>query len=175
MVGHLFLVDWRSTVIRRVSRSTLQSETLSLVLGSDEAEQLRCNLYGIKWNLKAEEDYVKAMDTIKVMWITDCRSLYEHVVHAGLQNVSDKRLAIDLCSLRQMAWRQQGEMVGDPLLTDFLPDPATTKIEWTSTDKMVADALTKHMKPGLLLNLIMEFEIDMTPTKEKGCKSGATS
>ena len=53
--------------------------------------------------------------------------------------VSDKRLAIDMCGLRQSLWRLPEEEIGDPLATNRLPQAGTTKLTWTSTDKMFAD------------------------------------
>jgi hypothetical protein len=81
------------SIKNRVSRSTLQSETLSLVLGSEEEDHLRYVLHGLTNTLYKEPDFIAAMDSIDVMWVTDCYSLFEHIIHAGLQNVSDKRLA----------------------------------------------------------------------------------
>ena len=60
-------------------------------------------------------------------------------------SVADKRLAIDLCSLRQELWRAEGEEVGDPLCTDRLPEQPSTRLVWTTTDRMVADSLTKKI------------------------------
>ena len=58
---------------------------------------------------------MNAMDLTTMNLLTDCRSLQEHLCQAGLHSVGDKRLAIDLCGLRQMVWRKKGEEVGDPL------------------------------------------------------------
>lgn len=172
--GILFPVEWHSTVIKRVSRSTLQSETLSLVLGSEEADHLRFAMYGLTSTSMDEANLIKALDKTDVMWVTDCRSLFEHLTHAGLQHLSDKRLAIDLCALRQMVWRRFGELTGDPLLTDRLPD-TSTHVFWTTTDKMIADALTKHMKPGLLEDVMCGKQIDLNPTKYNGCENKVAS
>ena len=46
--GQLALVEWHSTVLKRVCRSTLQAETLSLLAGGEEAEHLRLVLYSLK-------------------------------------------------------------------------------------------------------------------------------
>ena len=40
-VGHLLLLDWHSTCIRRVCRSTLQAETMSMIAGMEECEHFR--------------------------------------------------------------------------------------------------------------------------------------
>lgn len=84
--------------------------------------------------------------------------------------MSDKRLAIDLSGLRQLTWRQQGEEQGDPLLTDRLPADGTTKLLWTNTAKMAADALTKVMRPTQLLMLMGGEHSDLTPENVKACE-----
>ncbi|CAE7805921.1 RE2, partial [Symbiodinium microadriaticum] len=44
---HLYPIEWHSTVIRRVCKSTLQAESLSLQLGAVDAEHARCVLHGL--------------------------------------------------------------------------------------------------------------------------------
>ena len=170
--GKLMLIAWHSTVLKRVCRSTLQAETLSLLQGSEEAEHLRYVLHGL-WRPDPHEPgwEINAMDTIEMMWFTDCKSLSEHIAQEGLGVVTDKRLAIDLCGLRQQAWRQLGERYGDPLLTDHMPKSATTTLKWSTTDKMLADPLTKHMRHAGLDSLMLGQDQDLTPTKEKGCEN----
>jgi len=113
---------------------------------------------------------VEAQDQIQMDWYTDCRSLEEHVNQPGIHTVGDKRLAIDLSAIRQITWRLQGEEYGDPLLTDRVPSSATTRLIWTSTDKMPADCLTKAMKPGALTGVMNGASCDLTPTKDYGCE-----
>lgn len=156
--GHLHVLQWSSTVIKRVCRSTLQAETLSLQLGSEDAEHVRRILHQVM-NLKEEhgkreENQIDVMDKIPVLWLTDCRSLSDHLHQPGGGEVSDKRLAIDLTSLRQDAWREIGELIGNPTYSDVLPENATTKCKWVSTATMAADGLTKLMKCEQLLQLM---------------------
>jgi hypothetical protein len=84
---------------------------------------------------------------------------------------SQTRLAIDLSQIRQHVWRAPGELVGDPLLTDHIPGDATTRLLWTSTDRMVADPLTKGMKHDGLDSVMRGQSIDLTPTKLKACET----
>ncbi len=171
--GPMLLVEWHSTVIKRVCRSTLQAETLSLLLGSEEADHLRNVYHGLSYDqkkMRQEEWIVQAMDEKEVVWYTDCKSLADHIKQMGLQVVSDKRLAIDLSGLRQMAWRKQGEQYGDTLLTDKVPEDGSTKVVWTSTDRMPADCLTKAMKPGILVDVMHGSPISLAPTKYNGCE-----
>ena len=177
--GCLMPVSWHSTSIKRVCRSTLQAETLSLQLGSDEAERLRLTLHGLTRDHPPDDRswVIEAMDTIRVLWLTDCNSLYQYVNQPGVHAVADKRLAIDLSGLRQYTWRLSGEEYGDPLLTDRIPVGATTVLKWINTQYMPADALTKQMKPGILRELMQGTCLDLrpalTPVKQYGCENEA--
>ena len=171
--GHLFLLDWHSTGIRRVCRSTLQAETMSLSLGLEQCEHMRYVLHGLMNDHgRSSEDWqIDALDQCSLNLYTDCRSLHEHVQQAGMSNVSDKRLAIDLSSIRQLIWRRKGELLGDPLLTDKLPQDSTSSLHWVPTLKMPADCLTKSMKPGLLCTVMDGLHIDLTPENLEGCET----
>ena len=170
--GVLLPVEWHSTVLKRVCRSTLQAETLSLLHGSEEADHYRYSVYGM-WHPdgRGEAWEIDALDNIEVDWITDCHSLWEHANRAGLSVVNDKRLAIDLSGIRQSVWRMPGELLGDPLRTDRISAEATTRLLWTSTDKMLADPLTKGMKHDGLDRVMQGLPVDLTPTKVKECEN----
>eukprot|EP00435_Cladocopium_sp_Y103_P018811 s2728_g4.t1 len=150
--GNLLILDWHSTTIKRVCRSTLQAETMSLLSGLEECEHVRMVLHGLhREHHRYDKAWqIEAMDYKQVELYTDCRSLEEYVNQSGLHSVSDKRLAIDLTGIRQQIWRKLQEEVGDPLITDRLPLDATTRLHWLCTEKMAADCLTKAMKPGSL-------------------------
>ena len=133
--GTVSLLAWTSTTIKRVCRSTMQAETLSLQLGAEEAE------------LKGKERYVKACDAMTIGWLTDCRSLYDHLLQPGMSEVTDKRLAIDLTALRQDVWRDlKEEVLGNPTYADAPPSAGTNKVAWVDAATMAADGLTKRMK-----------------------------
>ena len=145
--GPIHILEWKSSVIRRVCRSTLQAESLSMLAGYEDGEHLRMILDGLhhghdqgdpNWRMRAQD----STDLIK---LTDCRSLSDHLTQQGLGEVNDKRLAIDLCGMRQMIWRRRHEEVGDPLFSDQPPQDGSTRVLWISTKTMLADALTKHM------------------------------
>ena len=162
--GQIHLLAWSSNVIKRVCRSTLQAEAMSLQLGSEDAEHVRQVLYVIK-NLATEvnpsKNYIPAMDHARVLWLTDCRSLSDHLCNPCSSEVSDKRLAIDLTSLRQELWREEGQLVGNPTYTDKMPETSSTKCLWISTKTMAADGLTKHMKCSQLEDLMYSGQLQV--------------
>ena len=174
--GTTYIIGYHSSVIRRVCRSTLQAETLSMLQGYEEAEHLRAVLFG----LQTEPDdhrMVKAMDHKSIFMMTDCRSLEEHLRQAGLHTVGDKRLAIDLCGMRQMVWRHPGEEAGDPLYDDAPPENSTTQVIWIETKTMVADSLTKSMKCPQVSELMKtgNLVVDLDKTKSKKAGTGTTT
>eukprot|EP00913_Durusdinium_trenchii_P017419 g16375.t1 len=80
-------------------------------------------------------------------WLTDCRSLYDHLLQPGMSEVTDKRLAIDLTALRQDVWRDlKEEVLGNPTYADAPPSAGTNKVAWVDAATMAADGLTKRMK-----------------------------
>ena len=77
--GNLLLLDWHSTTIKRVCRSTLQAESMSLLSGMEECEHLRAVLHGLRNEHHRHDPKWKtdAMDAIQLDLFTDCRSLEE--------------------------------------------------------------------------------------------------
>ena len=171
--GVVHIIEYHSNVIRRVCRSTLQSETLSMVQGYEEGEHLRSVLHGLRHDHHGNEWKIKAMDSVHLYQITDCRSLEAHLHQAGTGTTGDKRLAIDLSALRQVLWRQPGEEFGDPLYCDKVPENGTTHAVWVETKTMVADGLTKKMKCVQLQTLLLEGTLTFDMNKENSKKQMA--
>lgn len=61
-------------------------------------------------------------------------------------SVSDKRLAIDLTSLRQELWRDEQQEVGGPSVGQRMPEQAKDQLWWICTADMISDQLTKSMR-----------------------------
>ena len=164
--GKVHLLQWSSTVIKRVCRSTLQAETLSLLYSSEDAEHMRQLLYVVKNKataLKRTEKFINAMDATIISWYTDCRSLSDHLTNVNAAAVSDKRLAIDLTSLRQELCRERaGNLVGNPSYSDELPSNRTTLCLWVATKTMPADSLTKGMESPQMDELMKTGCLQMT-------------
>ena len=177
--GPINILEWKSTVVRRVCRSTLQAESLSMLSGYEDAEHLRQVIHGLYHTHHARETgwRVAAMDSMNVIKLTDCRSLSEHLLQAGLGEVGDKRLAIDISGMRQMVWRERGQEVGDPLYADFPPVNATTRVHWISTKTMLSDGLTKHMLTDDLRHVMSgnDYQVNMNfhAKKKDGCEDEA--
>ncbi|CAE7562382.1 RE1 [Symbiodinium sp. CCMP2592] len=161
--GTIHVIEYHSNVLKRVCRSTLQAEALSLITGYEESEHVR-TLWAHLKGVHVDKNLIASMDYLDIFMLTDCKSLEQHLLQAGLHTVTDKRLAIDISAMRQVVWRRKGELVGDPLLTDEPPPEATTKVLWIDTSTMLSDGLTKKMKSSQLElamkcgNLELSFE-----------------
>ena len=68
--------------------------------------------------------------------------------------ITDKRLSIEIASLRQSLWRKPGQSSGDPIYDDTRPKVTTDYVRWIDTDVMIADPLTKVMDPQKLLEAL---------------------
>ena len=90
-----------------------------------------------------------------MVWITDCQSTQSSLVRPVMNKIADKRLGIELASMRQSIWRKKGEKISETDADD-LPEihEATDIVYWVDTDVMIADCLTKPMAPEKLIEAI---------------------
>ncbi len=107
---------WRSNKIHRVVRSTLAAETLSMVDGLDTT----CYL----GHLLSELLFKKNTNVIPIDCLTDNKSLFENIHSTKL--VSEKRLRVDIASIKQML--QQGVI---------------SNVQWVDSIHQLSDCLTK--------------------------------
>ena len=90
-----------------------------------------------------------------MVWITDCQSTQTSLARPVMNKIADKKLGIELASMRQSLWRKKGEKIGETDADD-LPTigEATDIVYWVDTDVMIADCLTKLMNPEKLIEAI---------------------
>lgn len=170
--GHIHLLEWKSQVIRRVCRSTLQAESLSMLAGYEDAEHLRMVLHGLRTphDPRSTTWQTESKDAVTIHAVTDCRSLRDHITQGSGGEVQDKRLAIDLCGLRQIIWR--AEDYGDPMMSKNVPKDASTKVKWCDTKTTLADGLTKHMDTADLRSVMSGSTVAMQFTFHAETKTG---
>ena len=100
------------------------------------------------------------------LWVTDCRSLSDHLNNQQINKAANKRLMIELMSMRQQLWENDVESFR-------LHSPHGDRLRWTDTATQVADALTKSMKPFQLLKLMEEVCVQLSSPSMKLTKSEA--
>ena len=155
----IHMLEWSSTVLKRVCRSTLQAEAYSLTQGVESLDHIRATLSDLHKPLsRAWEDQAAA--AIRAIWVTDCKSLETALQKPVLAKVSDKRLGIELAALRQSLWRRMSEAGivenGDPHAQEQLPaaSRATDRLLWCDTTVMVSDCLTKSMPADNMIHVM---------------------
>ena len=84
--------------------------------------------------------------------------------------------AIDLRSLSQELWREDGQVVGDPWFKDFPPESTKTRILGTSKDRMLADALTQRITEhgpveDLMHGKTVNFDANTRPENSQRCET----
>ena len=152
------IIQWTSTTIKRVCRSTMQAETLSTCAGSEEAQHLRAVLFDCEQPMDLKTWTAQTAASRQVVMLTDCKSLETSLTRLTSTGIiTDKRLSIDLRGLRQDLWRRKGEDVGDPYRIETIPNQneATDILLWIDTAIMLADPLTKSMN-DLALNEVLK-------------------
>ena len=92
--------------------------------------------------------------------MTDCDSLYEHLVSSKYNPVENKRLTIDLTGLRQLVWERDGER------TEYVDHSCGDYLRWIDTSTMIADPLTKAMNGDRLAKIMITGHLDLQPTQE---------
>ena len=92
--------------------------------------------------------------------MTDCDSLYEHLMSPRLNTVGNKRLQIDLMALRQQVWERGGErtLEVDHSCGDYP--------RWIDTSEMLADPLTKALAADRLVATMETRHFENRPTVE---------
>ena len=107
-------IGWKSCIIHRVCRSTMQAETQSCQKGVEYATHLRAGIAdargklakGFGWELSAKH-------SMKHIWLTDCESVHSYINNPVAAGTEDKRQETDLEALRQFIWDDDDEQPMD--------------------------------------------------------------
>ncbi|CAE7318597.1 RE2, partial [Symbiodinium sp. CCMP2456] len=118
------VIDWKSHACDRVCRSTFAAETMACCTAVEGGDYLEKYLE----TLLTGSLQRRTRGRIQIRFLSDCRSLYDHLTREGIPRVpSDRRLAIDLAAVRQ----------------DL---KSLGRLAWVPTTRQLADVLTKPMK-----------------------------
>ena len=153
-------ISWSSTHIHRVCRSTLMAETFAMTKAVEAGTRIRAAIVDMKGQLDIRNWEESASQSMGHCWMTDCDSLYEHLMSQRFNAIENKRLAIDLKALRQFIWERSGErtLEVDCSCGDYP--------RWIDTSVMLADPLTKAMKSDRLQQTLKTGLFDLKPTAE---------
>ena len=154
-------IAWQSTIVKRVCRSTLQAESYGMTAAVEEGMRLRAMIVDSRGLLDRRKWEVTSRQNMQHLWLTDCKSLEDHLLSESLTKTDDKRLSVDIAALRQLIWQNANEEDQEEL-SDDMPD----KIRWIDTSKMLVDCLTKDMKTNYLRETLKEGTYNIVPTVE---------
>ena len=102
-----------------------------------------------------------AASAMKHVWMTDCKSLEEHLKNPTFSKCADKRLSNEVAALRQLLW-----MLPDETVVDELGELCPDTVRWIDTSTMPCDCLTKYMKPDRLLEMLETGILDLAATAQ---------
>ena len=153
-------ISWSSTHIKRVCRATLMAETFAMIKGTEAGTRIRAAIVDMKGKLDMKNWEETAANEMGHCWMTDCDSLFEHLMSQRLNAIENKRLAIDLMGLRQQIWERSGER------TLEIDHSCGDYPRWIDTSVMLADPLTKAMSCDRLSSTMMTGRLDLRPTAE---------
>lgn len=117
---------WKSFRLPRVVSSTLSAEAQSMSVASSMLEWTSLLLSEALDGPRFARSLWSGMGNRVVMLITDCKSLYDHLVSQSSPTLDDRRTAIDIVILRDSIERLKAVL------------------RWIPTNRMLADGLTKE-------------------------------
>ena len=136
------------------------AETFAMINGTEAGCRIRAAIVDMKGELDFRHWEDSASRAMGHIWMTDCDSLFEHLMSPRLNAIQNKRLAIDLMALRQQIWEREGErtLEVDHSCGDYP--------RWIDTSVMLSDPLTKSMSSDTMVRTMMTGIFDMRPTPE---------
>ena len=163
------ILGWKSVQITRTCRSTMQAETQSSIHGIEAAIRIRAALADTRGQQTKDWERSSA-SCCKLVALTDCDSLNKYIKNPAPAGVDDKRLEVDLESMRQHFWE---DFDGNP--KDEIDENPHIRLYWIDTSTMIADPLTKHMNSERLDQALASGYLDLEPTAESKAAKAAKS
>lgn len=117
---------WKRARLPRVVSSTLSAEAQSMAVASSMCEWSTLFLSEALDGPAFPLTFWNHKNRRVVMMLTDCKSLYDHLISQSAPTLDDRRTAIDIVILRDSI------------------DRLGAMLRWIPTDRMLADSLTKE-------------------------------
>ena len=116
----------------------MRAETMGMTYAVEYGTHIRAVLAEIKEEINLQRWEAQSSKVRRHLWLTDCNSLHTYLTRAAASGSEDKRLEIDLESLREHLWTYSD---GSP--KDHLYLEQTDQVKWIDTSVMLCDPLTK--------------------------------
>ena len=115
------VIGYARSILRRVCRFTIQAETYNIQYAVELGDNIRAGTADMHGNLDHRSWEVSAAVFVRAVCFTDCESARAAFMRPLHGKMSEKRLGIEVASLRQSLWRIPGEIVGLPRLDKKQP------------------------------------------------------
>ena len=123
-------VFWRSFKLPRVVSSTLSAEAQSMSVASSMCEWTMLLLSEALDGNRCPHSFWQSTGR-QVILLTDCKSLYDHLMSPSTPALDDRRTSIDIIIIKDSIKRLEATL------------------RWIPTDRMLADAMTKENPEAL--------------------------
>jgi len=87
----------------------------------EEGMRLRAMLVDARELLDRRKWEISSREQMQHLWLSDCKSLEDHLLSDSLAKTDDKRLSVDIAALRQLIWQNAPEEDQEELSIE-LPD-----------------------------------------------------
>ena len=136
------------------------AETYALSHAVEHGLRTRATIVGMRGQLNIRQWEETASAAMGHVWLTDCESLFAHLISPNTKVVDNKRLAIDLSALKQLIWdnRDDCDEEVDGSKGDFP--------RWIDTSAMLSFCLTKTMASCRLNETLSTGIFHMRPIEE---------
>ena len=151
--AHVHVISFASTIQPRVVNSAIKAETYQLSHVVEGADLLRAAIADLHGALDHCSWETSAAGFIRCKWFTDCKSGYDTLQKPIAKSV-DKRLGMELASLRQHLWRDSGSHMPHPRMLEEQPKNPSDVLVWIDTSVMVCDCLTKNMRDEYMMKVL---------------------
>ena len=141
--GLIHIIGWKSGLIKRTCRSTFRAETHGMIYAKEASDGVRAIITDMRGKFDKNDWESICAREVPNVWMTDCQSLHDYLINPVAQGSEDKRLEIDLESLRESLWEHSD---GSP--KDEITEQQTDKPRWIDTSTMLCDPLTKTGSAG---------------------------
>ena len=161
------LISFSSIIQKRVVSSTMKAESYQLTEVVEAADLIRAAIADAHGQLDRKNWENSAASWCKSQWLTDCKSCADSL-HNPVARGIDKRLGIELASLRQFIWRRRLHDLADCRLLEELPpdEERTDMCRWIDTTVMSCDCLTKAMPEDYLMKILDTNSWNVAQTTE---------
>ena len=95
------VIGYTSSILRRVCCSTIQAETYNIQYAVESGDIIRAGIANMHGKLDHRSWEASAAAFVHTVWLTDCESARAALMRPVQGKMSDKRLGIEVASLRQ--------------------------------------------------------------------------